>query len=203
MPVICKTCNLPALDKDRIQCVGCGQEGHLACMDGAGRGNMRCKSCPFGVSKMGDIGLSSTTKPLPSGNDQLLEENLRLKAMLVRLEMRLENLEKAAPPPPPESESSSTGEPEETVNRSQQLILESIRLEPLNSSELQCRKHVSALPKFSGNPSTWFRFISTYKDSTTRCGFSPVENLERINAALEDPARSSVIHLLERPQQGG
>ena len=48
---------------------------------------MRCKSCPFGVSKMGDIGLSSTMQPLPSGTDQLLEENLRLKAMIVRLEM--------------------------------------------------------------------------------------------------------------------
>ena len=55
-----------------------------------------------------------------------------------------------------------------TMNRTQQRLLESIRTLPLNQSELECRRHVGPLPRFNGEPTQWFRFISTYRDTSAR-----------------------------------
>ena len=83
--------------------------------------------------------------------------------------------------------------------RSQQRLADSIRTLPLNQSEVECRRHTGPLPRFNGEPTRWFRFISTYRDIAARCVFSAVENLERLSAALEEPARGRVVHLLDRP----
>lgn len=90
---------------------------------------------------------------------------------------------------------------EGTMNQSQRAIMNSIRIEPLSKPELECRRNSGPLPKFNGQPSQWFIFIASYRDSASKCGYSAVENLKRINDALLSPARDTVAHLLERPHK--
>ena len=52
------------------------------------------------------------------------------------------------------------------------------------------------LPTFSGNPEEWPVFAHLFRSSTETCGFSDAENLGRLNRALKEKARESVLMLL-------
>lgn len=71
-----------------------------------------------------------------------------------------------------------------------------LKSEPHNGptkTQLTTRQYLSwNLPKFSGNPSDWPIFISSFKTSTDACGFSNVENLVRLQDAIRGPAREIV-----------
>lgn len=79
--------------------------------------------------------------------------------------------------------------------------MDSISIVPLTQSQFECRKTVSPLPTFNGQPTRYFYFIAAYKDSALKCGFSATENLQRISDALQPPARNTVKHLLCRPNK--
>lgn len=55
------------------------------------------------------------------------------------------------------------------------------------------------LPPFGGECSEWPAFIAAYEQTTTACGFSPVENLYRLQKALRGRAKASVQALLTTP----
>lgn len=56
------------------------------------------------------------------------------------------------------------------------------------------------LPPFSGRPEEWPSFIATFKRTTTACGFTDAENVERIRKCLRGSAAKSVECLLVSPQ---
>ncbi|XP_058819112.1 uncharacterized protein LOC131681975 isoform X2 [Topomyia yanbarensis] len=55
------------------------------------------------------------------------------------------------------------------------------------------------LPTFSGDPEEWPIFYSSYLDSNTACGFTPVENVIRLRECLKGPARDAVVTKLMFP----
>lgn len=48
------------------------------------------------------------------------------------------------------------------------------------------------LPKFSGDPREWPMFISSFLNSTSRCGLTNDENMERLKSALKGDALNAV-----------
>lgn len=56
------------------------------------------------------------------------------------------------------------------------------------------------LPHFNGNPFEWPNFISQYRNSTTICGYSDVENQSRLQKCLRVKAAEIVRSLLIFPQ---
>ena len=68
-----------------------------------------------------------------------------------------------------------------------------------NAEQWAAKHAVSALPPFAGEPEKWVRFISSYKRSTSLCGFSEEENIERLHASLKGPALNLVEGLLILP----
>ncbi|XP_021959265.1 uncharacterized protein LOC110855152 [Folsomia candida] len=56
------------------------------------------------------------------------------------------------------------------------------------------------LPLFSGRPEEWPSFIATFKRTTSSCGFTDAENVERIRKCLRGDAAKSVECLLVSPQ---
>ncbi|XP_062534005.1 uncharacterized protein LOC134203042 [Armigeres subalbatus] len=55
------------------------------------------------------------------------------------------------------------------------------------------------LPEFYGNPEDWPIFISNFRNSTSACGFSRVENLARLQRCLKGNALKSVRYNLLNP----
>lgn len=100
-----------------------------------------------------------------------------------------------------QNNTTGSGSSVSVLNRSQQAIMDSISIVPLTQSQFECRKTVSPLPTFNGQPTRYFYFIAAYKDSALKCGFSATENLQRISDALQPPARNTVKHLLCRPNK--
>lgn len=67
----------------------------------------------------------------------------------------------------------------------------------LSSINLASRKGLNnALPKFAGNPREWPYFLKRFESTTNSCNFDDVENLSRLNDALQGSARESVSGLL-------
>lgn len=87
------------------------------------------------------------------------------------------------------------------LNRSQAAILASIRVEPVTKLEMEYRRNCPQLPSFNGDPTTWFRFYTTYQESTAQGGYSATMNMERLRVALIDPARRLVQHFFEMPHR--
>ena len=56
------------------------------------------------------------------------------------------------------------------------------------------------LPPFSGNPTDWPVFISSYTNTTLACGYSPAENLVRLQRCLKGPAYEPVSSRLLLPE---
>jgi len=59
------------------------------------------------------------------------------------------------------------------------------------------------LPTFTGDPEDWPGFISLYEQSTELCGFSPEENMLRLQRCLKGRAKESVKSILYLPGQIG
>ncbi|XP_055585092.1 uncharacterized protein LOC129737945 [Uranotaenia lowii] len=55
------------------------------------------------------------------------------------------------------------------------------------------------LPVFNGNPEDWSQFISSYRNSTSVCGFSDSENLLRLQKSLKGSALDAVRSNLYEP----
>ena len=217
----CKVCKLAVAEAERGRCRACQADCHIKCLKGKTREQMLCPLCSEGASGGDDtrretlrgdrfslleLPLSSTLHPASERVALLERENAALIARMENLEARLTATLREASRP----ESAPTGErsredersrEEGTMNRSQKVIFDSVKLEPLTKAELECRKHVTPLPLFDGTPTKWFQFVSCEKDSTAKCGFSPVERMERLSASLQGPARRLVAHLLERPHK--
>lgn len=67
----------------------------------------------------------------------------------------------------------------------------------LTSLHLASRKGMNNdLPKFSGSPRDWPYFMKRFESTTESCFFNNVENLSRLNNALQGPAREAVSGLL-------
>lgn len=88
-----------------------------------------------------------------------------------------------------------------TLNRSQAAIVESIRVTPLSQQELEMRRNTDPLPSFNGDPTKWFVFITSYRESSSQYGFSASQNLQRVKDALEEPARSRVEAYFDMPHR--
>ena len=217
----CKVCKLAVAEAERGRCRACQADCHINCLKGKTRDQMICPLCSEGTSggdgarretlrgdrfSLTDLPLSSTMHPASERVALLERENAALIARMENLEARLTTTlrEASRQESAPNTEHSRGGEQsreEVTMNRSQNVIFDSVKLEPLTKAELECRKHVTPLPLFDGTPTKWFQFVSCEKDSTAKCGFSPVERMERLTASLQGPARRLVAHLLERPHK--
>ncbi|XP_062703806.1 uncharacterized protein LOC134286238 [Aedes albopictus] len=69
-----------------------------------------------------------------------------------------------------------------------------------NANQLAARQlWPKKLPSFSGDPEEWPIFYSSYLDSNSACGFSPVENIIRLRECLVGPAREAVVTKLMFP----
>ncbi|XP_053686412.1 uncharacterized protein LOC128735954 [Sabethes cyaneus] len=63
----------------------------------------------------------------------------------------------------------------------------------LNSSQIAARQAIAKeLPIFSGDPEEWPLFFATYENSTNLCGYSPEENLARLQKCLRGRALEAV-----------
>ncbi|XP_062714917.1 uncharacterized protein LOC134291324 [Aedes albopictus] len=70
----------------------------------------------------------------------------------------------------------------------------------LNPQQIAARQVVGKdLPHFSGNPTDWPMFISSFEQSTVTCGYSNAENLVRLQRCLTGHARESVSSRLLLP----
>nr|XP_049464882.1 uncharacterized protein LOC125907316 [Anopheles coluzzii]XP_049466971.1 uncharacterized protein LOC125908319 [Anopheles coluzzii] len=64
---------------------------------------------------------------------------------------------------------------------------------PLTRRQESARKRLSMpLPPFSGAPEDWPAFISCFEDTTKACGFSNLENLQRLRQSLSGDALEAV-----------
>lgn len=71
----------------------------------------------------------------------------------------------------------------------------------LNSSQIASRQSMPKdLPLFYGHPHDWPQFIKRYYNTTSLCGFSDSENLERLNKCLKGKAKDIVESLLVMPE---
>ncbi|XP_062550626.1 uncharacterized protein LOC134215453 [Armigeres subalbatus] len=63
----------------------------------------------------------------------------------------------------------------------------------LNSSQIAARHAVSKeLPVYSGEPEEWPLFIATYENTTKLCGYTPEENMVRLQRCLRGKALEAV-----------
>ncbi|XP_062552341.1 uncharacterized protein LOC134217576 [Armigeres subalbatus] len=63
----------------------------------------------------------------------------------------------------------------------------------LNSSQIAARHAVAKeLPVYSGEPEEWPLFIATYENTTKLCGFTPEENMVRLQRCLRGKALEAV-----------
>ncbi|XP_058836884.1 uncharacterized protein LOC131693240 [Topomyia yanbarensis] len=70
----------------------------------------------------------------------------------------------------------------------------------LTREQIATRKVVSGnLPKFNGDPETWPLFISSFENTTRACGYSNIENLDRLLNSLGGEALNAVISMLILP----
>ncbi|XP_058826986.1 uncharacterized protein LOC131686971 [Topomyia yanbarensis] len=70
-----------------------------------------------------------------------------------------------------------------------------------SSSQLAARQVMPRdLPSFSGNPADWPVFISNFTTTTLACGYSPAENLIRLQRCLKGPALETVRSRLLLPE---
>ncbi|XP_055604514.1 uncharacterized protein LOC129752769 [Uranotaenia lowii] len=68
-------------------------------------------------------------------------------------------------------------------------------------SQLAARQVMNRdLPTFTGSPAEWPIFISTFINTTLNCGFSPAENLVRLQRCLKGPALEAVRSDLLQPE---
>ncbi|XP_055605028.1 uncharacterized protein LOC129753255 [Uranotaenia lowii] len=69
-----------------------------------------------------------------------------------------------------------------------------------SQSQLAARQLMARdLPIFDGNPSDWPIFVSTFTNTTLACGYSPVENLNRLQRSLKGAALAAVRSKLMLP----
>lgn len=64
----------------------------------------------------------------------------------------------------------NSSEESRTLNATQSRILKSIKVQPVTKAELEYIRASGDLPKFAGDPTTWFVFHATYQESTLQCG---------------------------------
>lgn len=70
----------------------------------------------------------------------------------------------------------------------------------LSREQIATRKVVSrTLPKFNGDPEAWPLFISSFEHTTRACGYSNIENLDRLLNSLEGEALNAVRSMLVLP----
>lgn len=69
--------------------------------------------------------------------------------------------------------------------------------------QLASRSYMGKLPIFSGDPREWFTFISQYERSTLICGFTPDENIVRLQGCIKGEARLQVGTMLTMPDSEG
>ncbi|XP_055603838.1 uncharacterized protein LOC129752068 [Uranotaenia lowii] len=72
--------------------------------------------------------------------------------------------------------------------------------QPTSSQLLARQVFPRDLPTFDGNPNDWPLFISSFTNSTLACGYSPVENLGRLQRCLKGSALESVRSRLHIPE---
>lgn len=65
---------------------------------------------------------------------------------------------------------------------------------------LTSNKHPKNLPEFSGSIKEWPIFLSEFERSTRENNISDTDNLRRLNAALKNDARKTVLPLLTHPE---
>ncbi|XP_053691178.1 uncharacterized protein LOC128739706 [Sabethes cyaneus] len=74
----------------------------------------------------------------------------------------------------------------------------------LNSSQIAARQAIAKeLPIFCGDPEEWPLFFATYENSTNLCGYSPEENLARLQKCLRGKALDAVKCQLLHPTNLG
>ncbi|XP_055527785.1 uncharacterized protein LOC129720345 [Wyeomyia smithii] len=70
----------------------------------------------------------------------------------------------------------------------------------LTREQIATRKVISGhLPKFNGDPETWPLFISSFENTTRACGYSNIENLDRLLNSLGGEALNAVRSMLVLP----
>lgn len=62
----------------------------------------------------------------------------------------------------------------------------------ITNSQLNARKIVFELPKFSGKPKEWPHFITSFEESTKLCGYQAFENIARLRQSLKGIAFEAV-----------
>lgn len=206
--MICGKCTKSNIDEAGLEipgltCMKCKGYFHLTCITGrTTREKQLCDTCATSESdkSLGPPFLSSTIVGLPSTKEVYLEREV------IELRKQLALLKPTNKAPDTENvEEQSTGGSIDngtlSLNRSQTALYNSIRTRPLSKAELEARKSVKPLPSFDGNPTKWFLFYVSYKDSSIRCGFSAAEDMDRIKDALLTPALETVQHFFGLPHK--
>lgn len=210
-------------------CKGCHLPHHLACMAQAKRGNSLCAGCmpKQSAADMGNRfslnlpapGASSTTVGgQGESQDGVLEGIQRqmeaMQATMIQMQEAISRVGREsiatgsratiAQVDNEQSDGDMSDRSSVTgrgLNKTQATILASIKAKPITKAEQEYRRSGAELPHFTGDPTTWFVFISSYRESTIQCGFSPCENLKRVKGALGEPARGHVSHFFEMPHR--
>ncbi|OXA36889.1 Xin actin-binding repeat-containing protein 1 [Folsomia candida] len=103
--------------------------------------------------------------------------------------------------PNPTSAMDSIVQSLQTQNQALMKVLSSNQPSQSLTDKLLVRQSIGRdLPFFSGRPEEWPSFISTFKRTTTSCGFTDAENVERIRKCLKGDAAKSVERLLVSPE---
>jgi len=56
------------------------------------------------------------------------------------------------------------------------------------------------LPHFHGEPEEWPAFINRFHSTTDSCGFSDIENLDRLQKSIKGKAKEAVISMMFAPE---
>ncbi|XP_049294184.1 uncharacterized protein LOC125769493 [Anopheles funestus] len=99
-----------------------------------------------------------------------------------------------------ERSDSSEGEEEEEEGRREKVnVRKSSKI--LSRSQVQARKFMpKSLPSFDGKLENWPLFYNSYKDTTEACGYSHLENLQRLRECLKGDALEAVRSRLLEPE---
>lgn len=211
---ICPKCALP-VDKysPGSQCKTCTRTLHLGCLHGKTRESLQCEKC---------VKAEAESRPAPlatsGGEARHLQVQLDdLRAMMTTMQETIQKIGRemrgTSSTASGEGDNNGNGAQkqggsdmtnrslDELSNKSKTAILASIKTNRVTKAELEYRRSSKELPTFRGDPTTWFVFFSTYKETTLNCGYSPRENLERLKEALQDKARVHVQHYFDMPHR--
>lgn len=228
---LCSGCALEITkDNPGVSCAVCSKPYHKACLAGKTRESKSgvCPKCEAAAGAEGQrqslalglerMGFDSTGVPhsgqmnqvdprVQSQLDEMRQMMLDMKQLMLESAGRRAETGSAAAgleqvvEEHNEANRSEDNSRTRSMNKTQAAIVASIRSAPVSKTEMEHRRRRAELPRFGGDPTTWFMFYSIFTETTAQCGYSNSENMQRLKEALVEPARGRVAHYFEMPHR--